>query len=437
MSNNIFLNPTVYTRGTLVNLGGFLNTAGLMNLDYADEFGMKAQKIGATFNVRKPQRFEGTENSQYTPESLNNLSTPITVDQRSNVHFDWGSVEKTLSIDAANDKYFKPAAMRIAHSINYKAARWVALNSFNIVGTPGVIPGSGTLTVPQLLGVYLGAKGKLVAQGLPEDERLACIINIAMSNAFVGNVPALFNPAGEGGAISKQWKSGQVDPTNLGFIWKIDQACYVHTTGIIGTATGLVNGVNQQSDDGNNSSGTLITDTWQATSTEKLKIGDWFTIAGVYAVHPQYKTSTGDLMQFRVNASGVDAAGALTISFFPAITPTGQYRNVDSVPADNAEILPCNGPTGNADLYALTVTPFGMVMAKDAFAFCPVKLEGPEDGMGAIVTQERDDDTKIWIRTTRSWDGNLEQEIFRLDTLFGFGNLYRELACLICSGPNS
>ncbi len=72
-------------------------------------------------------------------------------------------------------------------------------------------------------------------------------------------------------------------------------------------------------------------------------------------------------------------------------------------------------------------------MHKNAFAFCSVPLEGPEKGMGAIVEQETDPATGMTMRFTQSWDANLSREITRLDSLHGYGWLYRELSCVILS----
>ena len=74
---NIHMTEVAFTRGTLMNLGGYLNVARNLSPDYSSKFGNQSRKIGDTFNVRKPQRFEGTRNAQYTPEDLKNIFTPI------------------------------------------------------------------------------------------------------------------------------------------------------------------------------------------------------------------------------------------------------------------------------------------------------------------------------------------------------------------------
>jgi hypothetical protein len=85
------------------------------------------------------------------------------------------------------------------------------------------------------------------------------------------------------------------------------------------------------------------------------------------------------------------------------------------------------------DAYTSTVSRCGLLLHKNAFAFVSVPLEGPEAGMGAKVVNESDPNTGIKMRFTQSWDANLSREITRLDSLFGFGPLYKELSCVILS----
>ena len=426
---NIIMTPLVFTRGVLMNLGGNLNVARNMSTEYRSKFGNQAQKIGSTFQVRKPQRFEGTTNVHYTPESLKNIFATITVDKSFGIHFEWGSVEKTLSIQDAQEKYFKPAAIRIAHKINADAAEFAFFNSFNTVGTPGVVPGSGSATVPELLDVYLKAGDKLVEQGLPENEPLSCIISRRMSSVFVGRVSSLFTPTE---VLGGQYKRGVIDPTGLGYRWYKDQGLYVHTSGTLADASNnTVTAATTTADDGNNSSQSLALSGMDSGAT--IKKGDWFTIAGVYAVHPQYRTSTGQLQQFKLTADATAAGdGTVTVSFFPAITPTGQYQNVSAAPGSGVAVKFCEAGA-DYDAYGAVVSRAGLLLHKNAFAFCSVPLEGPDKGMGATVEQETDPATGIVMRFTRSWDSVESREITRIDTLYGFGWLYRELACTILS----
>lgn len=429
---NIHMTEVAFTRGTLMNLGGYLNVARNLSPDYSSKFGNQSRKIGDTFNVRKPQRFEGTRNAQYTPEDLKNIFTPITVDKRFGIHFEWGSVEKALSLQDAQERYFKPAAIRIAHAINADAADYASNNIFNHVGTPGVVPGAGSTSVYDLLsGVYLAAGDKIVEQGLPEGEELKCIISRKMSSVFVGRVSGLFSPQG---VLDSQYKKGWVDPTQLGYRWFKDQGLHVHTAGtLLDASNNTVIASVTAGTEGNN--GTQSVSLSGMDSGATIKAGDWFTVAGRYAVHPQYRTRTGQLQQFKVMADATAAGdGTVTLTVFPQMTHTGQYQNIDSAVTASDAVLFDEGTTANVDAYASVVSRMGLLLHKNAFAFVSVPFEGPDKGMGATVVAERDPDTGINLRLVRAYDADLDREITRLDTgPYGFGRLYAELACNILS----
>ena len=121
MANNIILTPNVFCKGVLMNLGGYLSFCRNMTKDYNKEF--IGKHVGDTVSVRKPQIFTATTGLLFQPQPLTNIKTNITVGDVTGVHWDWDGVEKTLSIDEAQEKYFKPAAIAMAHRINANADR--------------------------------------------------------------------------------------------------------------------------------------------------------------------------------------------------------------------------------------------------------------------------------------------------------------------------
>ncbi len=416
MPNNIILTPNVYVRGVLMNLGGYLAVCRNMSKDYNKEF-TKA-KVGDTISVRKPQRFTATTGLLYQPQPLTNIKTTITVGDVTGVHFEWDGVEKTLSIDEAQDKYFKPAAIAIAHKINADAAQFCAQNTYNAVGTPG--------TTPSTVQTYLSAGDKIVQLGLPPQEDLTCIVNRKMSSAYVVGQSTLFNPAGQIGGMVTQ---GEIADNTLGYKFVRDQTIYSQTVGPLGGVP-QVSGGTQASDGGNNANGTLITKGWTAAAASRLVVGDRFTLGtgatAVYSVHPQTKQSTGDLQQFVVVLPfSSDGSGNGTVTMFPAITPSGQYQNVTASPADSAAITVFGA--------ANTVSPQGLLIHKDAFAFVSVPLENPPAGSGAISSMQTDPHTGITLSLVQFFDGVHRVSGTRFDTLTGFGRLYPEMACVLAA----
>ena len=250
-----------------------------------------------------------------------------------------------------------------------------------------------------------------------------------MSSAFVSGNKALYNPSQ---FLGKSFMDGEV-PMNaqpLGYNWHRDQTLYTQTTGTY-SGTPLVNGANQQADGGNNATMTLNTDGWGSGATT-LNKGDVFTLGtdaagtGVHSTHPQTHQSTGDLQQFTVVNQISDTTGVINMVVFPAITPQGQYQNVDISPADNAAITVV-GTSG-------AVSPQGLLLHKNAFAFVSVPLENPDPKGVEMVAATTDPDTGIALAFIRAFDSLARKHVNRFDTLYGFGRLYAEMACRICAG---
>jgi predicted pyridoxine 5'-phosphate oxidase superfamily flavin-nucleotide-binding protein len=409
---NAVVTPQIFAKLVLMDLGGALNVCRNMSKEVTPEFGKKSYKVGASVDVRKPYRFTVSKGLKYDPQPLTDQVTPIKVSQVAQVSFDWDSVEKTLSIREARELYSKPAAIALASTINAEAAQYIALNTFNAVGTPG--------TTPVDEQPYLKAGDLLIEQGLPQDEELNLIVNRKFSSTFVHGVKTLYNPTG---AISQQWKQGQM-VDSLGYNVHRDQTIYTRTVGPLGGSP-LVNVVGGASaDGGNNATMNLVTDGWTASAAARVNQGDRFTIAGVYSVHPQTRQSTGDLQQFVCLAAvSSDGSGNATLSIAPAITASGQYQNVNAVAADDAALT--------MDGAANTVSPQALLLHKNAYAFVCVPLSNPEPGMGALVTTAKDAETGLNISMVRAFDGVNRKEINRFDVLYDFGVLYREMACCI------
>lgn len=414
---NVFATPTLFTKLTLMNLGGYLNVAKNMSRDYSSKFGKEdkeTHKPGDTIFVPKPQRFQVTDGLGYSGQPIENTQTPITVDQIKGVHFQWDSVERTMSLTELDEMWAKPAALALASTINNLAATYITKRTAYQVGTPG--------TTPTSMLTYLSAADKLISVGLPEQEELVAVISRKMGSTYIASQSTSFNPAG---MIGGQTMKGAINENQLGYKWFTDQTLYRHTGGTY-SGTPLTNGVGGQSaDGGDNAEMTLITDGWGSGVTT-LNEGDVFTVSGVYAVHPQTRVSTGDLKQFVVRATISDTSGAISALISPAITPTGQYQNVTNSAADNHAIV--------ISAASATVSEQGLIMHRNAFAFASVPLKNPESGKGVeFAREETDPETGLSLSFIRYFDGDARVHKNRFDCLFGFGSLYREMACRVAS----
>jgi hypothetical protein len=402
LSTNTLLTTQEISYESLMILKNNLTFARNCYKEFEGDFGQAGNKIGATLNIRKPPRFIGRTGQAVNLEGLTDSIVPLTLNTQFGVDFQVSSFDMKLSIDDFRRRYLVPAMIAIANKVDRDGLVMAAATCPNVVGTPG--------TPATTLTTYLQASQKLDEMGTPFDGDRWAIINPAQNTNLVtsANVLTLFNPTKE---ISEQYRRGYMGNA-IGLEFSRDQNV---NYGTVGTFAGvpLVNGANQVGS-------SLITDGWTSTT---LVQGDHFTIAGVFAVNPQSRVSTGSLQQFVVLAPVTDASGAITVNISPSITPSGQFQNVTTSPADNAAI----------SVVGTSGTSYGeaIVHWKQSFAFASVPLEEP--GGIDMGFQETDPETGVSLRYIRQYIASTDQWISRFDVLYGYAPLYPETACIIAT----
>lgn len=416
---NSIVTPSIFAKMTLFHLRSMNHVCRNMSTEVTPEFANKAMKVGDDVMVRRPYRFLVTEGLDFQPQPLQDTLMHVKVDTTLGIHFSWDSIEKTLSLREASELYAKPAAIALSAEINKRAAKYCAQNTPNFVGTPG--------TLPTDIATFLGAGDKIIELGCPEGEELHMIVNRKMSSAYVAARANYFNPQSE---ISQQQKQGRIVDNTLGYSINRDQGIYNHTVGTF-AGTPLVDTNNQKAEGGDNATMNLVLKGFTG-GVSAVKKGDKFTIDAVYATHPQTHQSTGSLKQFTVTTDAVENAGAMTVNIFPAITPSGQYQNVDAAALTNAAIYFWAGTSGSPTASSGKTGPSALVMHKNAFAFVSVPLAQPSSNVVEVVTSERDPETGLVLAFIRAFDPVKRIWVNRFDTLIGLNKLYAaELSCVL------
>ncbi len=420
MSDNIVLTDKIHARLVLMDLGGSLKVARNMSTEVTPEFTKPNYKVGDTVQVRKPYRFVPGAGIGWQPQAIVDQVTPITVRQVANVHFVWDTVERTLSLRTAMKLYTRPVAMALGAGVNAGAATFAANNALSSVGTPG--------TPPTSQATYLAAGDRIVELGLPDEEALTLIVNRKMSTSFVNGTVAYYNPTG---TIGGQFQKGHM-LDSMGYKVQRDQTINTRTNGTF-SGTVLVKG-EQSAEGGNNATMTMNIDGITGT----LQEGDRFivgsstsaTVGGTESVHPQTRVSTGSQQVFTVRQAITDTSGDMAVVVSPAATPAtigspgNQYANVNIALPDNG-IITFIGTTG------LTGITQGLLLHENAFAFVSVPMWNPE-GKGVLSSEvETDPETGLSIAYVQYFDGDARSAKHRFDCLYDFGNLYREMACVI------
>lgn len=398
---NSLLTIDKITNEALMVLENTLTFTKQVNREYDDQFANSGAKIGDTLSIRRPVRYVPTRGAALQVQDTAESSVPLALNQQYQQAMAFSSKDMALSIDMFSDRILKPAIATLANAIDGDGML-LYRDVYNTVGTPG--------TVPSSLQTYLDAGARLDFEAAPRDGNRAVVFGPQAQATLVGNLTTLFNP---NRTIADQYLEGTMG-TAAGFKWSMDQNVATHTVGALG-GTPLVNGANQ--------TGTsLITDGWTAAAAQRLRRGDVFTIAGVFAVNPQSRQSTGQLRQFVCTAdASSDASGNLTVSISPAIIATGANQTVTALPADNAAITVLGAANTNTAQH--------LVFHRDAFTFASADL--PLPGGVDQARRVRSEKLNISMRYVRAYDINNDRMPARIDVLGGWATLRPELAVRI------
>lgn len=358
----------------------------LVHRDYKKEF----VKVGNSVSVRKPVQFTVSDGTTRVNQDVTETTTSITIGNRKHVSWNFATQDLTLSIEEYSERYIKPAMIALANKVDEDLCSLY-------VDVPAA---SGTAgTAPSTFAALAGVGQKMDEAAALQDRRL------------------VLNPAGywnlADGLKGTYVQSLAKDIYRKGYLGDIasfstyqDQNIKSHTKGTA-TGTPLSNGATQ-------TGASIVTDGWTASITGIVKKGDVITFAGVYAVNPISKASTGSLKQFVVTAdANSDGTGNATISISPSITTSGAYQNASTSVADNSAITVVGSHAAN------------LAFCKNAFALVMCPLELPD---GAAF-KAREAYNNMSIRVVKDYDIDADTDIIRLDILYGVKTLYPELAC--------
>jgi len=400
---NTILTPTMIAKEALMAFKNKLGFTSNVNKQYSEEFAVKGAKIGSSVTIRKPPRFTVSDGATLSNQDVTEESTSLSLDSQKHVAFKFSSSELTLSIDKFRERYIDNAVVALANKVDMDGLQMAAQNVYSSVGAPGTTP-SAALT-------YLQAQQKLNEMGCPQDNKRSFHINPAAQTSLVDGLKGLFQSSEK---ISEQYEKG-IMGTALGGKFYMAQNIYAHTSGQRG-GTPLTNGATASG------ASSIVTDGWTAGVANRVKKGDVFTLAGVYAVNPITKQSTGVLQQFVATADAAsDGAGAATIAISPSIVTSGSTQTVDAVPADNAALTFLSAVS--------TVNMNNILMHEDAFVLGCADLELPQGVHFAAVAS--DPESGLSIRIVRAYDIAADSFPCRLDVLYGWKAVRPEWACRV------
>jgi len=379
------------TNKTLEILENNLVITRNVNRQYDDSFAVEGAKIGDTLRVRLPDRALVTDGAALQVQEVQQQYTTLTIASQKHIGVNFTSAELALSMDDFADRVLKPRVSQLAASIDADVAN-AYKDIFQSVGTPGTVPATSL--------VLLQAQQKLNEAAAVMSPRYATV-NPAANAGLVEGMKGLFNPTS---TISRQFKNGMMGEGILGYEEiNMSQSIKVHTTGsalrsdtpIVKTT--LTNGATKLTLD-------------NCTDAKTLVPGDVFTIAGVYAVNPQTRESTGALQQFVVQNTVTSASTEFVdVEFLPAVYgPTQALATVSKLPTAS-DVVTFLGA-------AETAYPQNLVYHKDAITFATADLLLPQ----GVDMAARKVHNGISMRIVRQYDINNDRMPCRIDVLYGY-----------------
>jgi len=396
MANSI-LTIDMITRKALEILENNLVLTRNVNRQYDDSFAVEGAKIGSTLRIRLPDRALVTDGAALQVQDDNEQYTTLTVSSQKHIGVNFTSAELTMQLDDFAERVLKPRISQLASSIDADVA-----NSFKSiyqsVGTPGTTPATSL--------VLLQAQQKLNEAAAVMSPRYATV-NPAANAGLVEGMKGLFNPTD---TISRQFKNGMMGMGVLGFDEiNMSQSIKQHTTGSWGTGITVTSTVSTQ---GSTTLGISFTG-----SSKTWNVGDVFTVAGVYAVNPQTRESTGSLQQFVVTAAASGSSTA-TLTVSPAMYTADQaLATIDAFPVATAAVTMLGS---SASAYAQN-----LVYHKDAITFATADLLLPQ----GVDMAARAVHNGISMRVVRQYDINNDRMPCRIDVLYGYSVIRPQMAC--------
>lgn len=370
---------------------------------YDDSFAKTGAKIGTTLRVRKPNQYVRTQGTRVMDvQDQAEATGAITVATQDHVDMRFNSAELSLSIDELSKRYIEPAVSTLISGIESDYLAFCTKATWNTAGTAGTAIAS--LVAP-------GAARAKLNQGLaPKDNMRSIQMDSVTMGGLVNGVAAYFNPSN---SIGSQYKEGLVARTSMADYYENER---VWT---------MSNGANVT---GNTDADALVTDGGSTIDMHTLipvadvNVGQVFTVAGVYACHPETKAAYSNLQQFTITA-----IGATTLTIAPATILTGARKNVCSSTSgtlattdfNNKEVVFVGAASNN---YAAS-----LMYHKEAFQFVTADLPLMDDAHKCVRRAQDGLSMRVW----QASDIRNDELLMRIDILYGMAALRPEWASRI------
>jgi hypothetical protein len=393
---NQFLNTQKITREILSVLRQKLTFLRKINMEYKSEFAVTGAKIGDTVNIRVPTHAKIRTGRIMDASNMVDKTVPLTISDQTGVDLVWNSSDMALKIDDFSARYLDQPIADLASRIEQMVLQRALPYAANFVPNA-----DGKLDFVEAL-----RANKVLTDNLAPTRRFM-VTNTSGTVQVVDQLKGFFNAQDR---LAEQYEDGLMARA-AGFDWfeTTNMPAQAYGTSAIPGAY-LINGANQ-------TGSSIAVD----GGTGTLVAGQHVTFAGVFAVNPATKVSTGVLQTFVVTANYAGGNGNIQVA--PAIVTSGPEQNVTTSPADNAVIVVL-GATGQ--------TGVNLGFARDFLTFATVDLPLPENKEASRMQFDG-----LSLRMIRDYDTVNDQFLNRVDILWGSAVLRPEFGVVIPNDPTN
>lgn len=391
----------------------FITTTDLQYDDYYRQNGQG--KHGATLRVKRPNQYTRRQGSRVMAvQEQDERTQTITVATQDGVDMRFNSAELIQSVSNGaqfNDlskNYILPAVSSLVSGIESDYIAFATKATANTAGTAG--------TPPTDLVAVGAARAKLNQYLAPKDGNRNIQYDSVNMGTIVNGLKGLFQDSEQ---IKEQYREGMIGRTAMADWYENDRMwTMVNGSDVTGStdAAALVT-------DGALAAANGVTVSMAATvAVATQNVGEVFTIAGVFACHPETKAAYSSLQQFTITA-----VGAVTTTISPQIFMTGARQNVVSstgatltAASFNAQVLTFIG-------IASTSYVQNLMYHKEAYQFITADLPLMDDAQKCVNKVQDGLSIRVWMGS----DIRNDELLMRLDLLYGFAALRPEWGCRI------
>lgn len=398
------LTPDAITAETLRLLE--INTPLIQNIDkqYDKETEYGGQKRGPSIRIRLPNQYVTRTGWVINAQEETEQAVTLTVGSALGVDMYFTEAELAQNINNFSKDHLVPAADTLSATLEKTVHDGIYKQVYNSVGTPGTTPNSPL--------VWLQAVGKLFDSGCPQSN-LKCIMN---SDANIYTVNGTISLHNDPKKISNQFITGRIGTDTLGISsWWLSQNVPNHTTG---SRAGTILVDDAAAANATQGSTTIHIDGLSG-ATQTVTAGDVLTVAGVYAVNPKTKQTTGKLQQFVVTTLATASGSEVDLTVSPAMYTTGALQNIDAFPVNEAVVT----FIGTAS----TSYPQNMVFQQEFATFATAKLTMPD----GVSFKSQMAPRGVNIRILKQFQISDSTQPCRLDMYYGYVVQRPAFACRV------